>query len=69
VVRDGRFKDPNILVDPVIDITLPERLVASQAKLPSPSSNSRGAFLIYVAPVLALEETRNIRPIVKFVYK
>ena len=69
VVKEGTLRDPDKVTDPEIVTTLADRLAASQAKLPSPSAKSRGAFLIYVAPVLALEETRNTRPIVTFFYK
>ena len=64
VVREGILRDPDKVVDPEIVTVLPDRLVESQAKLPSPSSNVRGAFFIEVAPAFASEDVRNISPII-----
>jgi hypothetical protein len=64
VVKVGILKEPDRLTAPEISTKLADRLAASQAKFPSPSSKVRGIFFIVVSPVLASEEVRNINPIV-----
>jgi hypothetical protein len=69
VVSVGILRVPLRFTAPEMLTALADRLAASQAKFPSPSTKVRGAFFICVAPVLGSDDERNIKPIVKFLYK
>jgi len=60
---------PETAVEPVILILLPDILVASQTKFPSPSVNvSDEPFTVISFPALAREEVRSINPIEIYIY-
>jgi hypothetical protein len=60
---------PKTEVDPVILILLPDILVASQTKFPSPSIKVSSEFFTdMLFPGLAREEVRSINPIEIYIY-
>ena len=60
---------PKTAVEPVMLILLPDIFVASQTKLPSPSTKDNSEFFTVISfPVLAREEVRSINPIEIYIY-
>lgn len=60
---------PKTAVEPVILILLPDILVASQTKFPSPSTNVNvEPFTVISFPALGREVVRSISPIEIYVY-
>jgi len=67
--RPLTVKVPDTAVEPVILILLPDILVASQTKLPSPSANVSDEPLIEIVfPALGVEVVRSINPIEIYIY-
>ena len=60
---------PATVVEPVIDIVLPDILVSRYIKLPSASLYANADPLIVIAlPGLANDDERNNNPIIQYVY-